>query len=163
MSGISSSSKVNTASFSFSYQNSKRNRFELRSIYRRKDFNNVSIPWADLRKVTRQTELLTLWPISKSFLFFGRLQKDHEFNKSNDILFGFEYSNCCMKWGLMHRKWIDEDYFSWRNNYPSAFQALSDDFNPSKQRDNTYLFFELKDIGRLGKEISKMLSSTKLE
>ena len=157
------SSRVNSASFSFSYQNSKRNRFELRSIYRRKDLNNVSIPWVDLKKATRQTELLTLWPISKSFLLFGRLHKDHEFNKSNDILFGFEYSNCCMKWGLMHRKWIDEDYFSWRNNYSSAFQALSNGFNPSKQRDNTYLFFELKDIGRFGKEISKMLSSTKLE
>lgn len=157
------SNRVNSASFSFSYQKSEKNRFELRSVYRRKNLNNVYIPWADSGKATRQTELLTLWPITKSFLFFGRWQKDHEFNKSNDILFGFEYSNCCLKWGLMHRKWMDEDYFSWRNDYPSPFQALSQGFNPSKERDNTYLFFELKDIGRLGKEISKLLSSTKLE
>ena len=123
----------------------------------------VYIPWRDKDSPTNQTELLAQFPISKSFLIFGKWQKDQEFNQSNDILVGFEYSNCCLKWGLMHRKWIDEDYFSWRENYSSPFEALSQNFDPSKKRDNTYLFFELKDIGRLGKEIAKSLSSTKLE
>lgn len=157
------SSKVNSASFSFIYQGLQQKRFELRSVYRRKDLNHVYIPWRDKDSPTNQTELLVQFPISKSFLIFGKWQKDKEFNQSNDILVGFEYSNCCLKWGLMHRKWIDEDYFSWRENYSSPFEALSQNFNPSKKRDNTYLFFELKDIGRLGKEIAKSLSSTKLE
>ena len=63
----------------------------------------------------------------------------------------------------MHRKWIQEDYFSWEENYTSPIEAISSGFNPSRQRSKTYVFFELKNIGRLGKEISKALSSSRLE
>ena len=157
------SKKINSSSFSLVYQASVQKKFELRSVYRRKDLNEIYIPWSDKENPTKQTEVLAQWPITKSLLLFGKWQKDLELNYSNDILFGFEYSNCCLKWGLMHRKWLEEDYFSWRHEYSSPFEALTQGFNPSKERDRTYLFFELKDIGRLGKEISKSLSSTKLE
>ena len=96
-----------------------------------------------IQNPTKQTEVLAQWPITKSLLLFGKWQRDLELNYSNDILFGFEYSNCCLKWGLMHRKWLEEDYFSWRHEYSSPFGALTQGFNPSKERDRTYLFFEL--------------------
>ncbi|GIS74709.1 MAG: hypothetical protein CM1200mP12_04280 [Gammaproteobacteria bacterium] len=157
------SKKLNLASFGFSYQKNDLKRIEFRSIYRRQDPNKAYIPWVDKDMKTNHSELVTQWPLSKSINIFARWQKDHESNKSNDILFGFEYSNCCLKWGLMNRKWIEEDYFSWKNNYTSSFQALSEGLDPSIERSRTYVFFELKNIGRLGKEISKALSSTKLE
>jgi len=157
------SKKLNLASFGFSYQKNDRKKIEFRSIYRRQDPNKTYIPWVDKDMKTNHSELITQWPVSKSINLFARWQKDHESNKSNDILFGFEYSNCCLKWGLMNRKWIEEDYFSWKNNYTSSFQALSQGLDPSIERSKTYVFFELKNIGRLGKEISKALSSTKLE
>ena len=157
------SKKLNLASFGFSYQKNDHKRIEFRSIYRRQDPNKAYIPWIDKDMKTNHSELVTQWPLSKSINVFARWQKDHESNKSNDILFGFEYSNCCLKWGLMNRKWIEEDYFSWKNNYTSSFQALSEGLDPSIERSRTYVFFELKNIGRFGKEISKALSSTKLE
>ena len=157
------SKKINLASFGFVYKKNEQKRIEVKSIYRRKDPNSVYIPWIDRESPTNHSEVLVQWSLSKSVNLFGRWQKDQERNKSNDILFGFEYSNCCLKWGLMHRKWIDEDYFSWQSNYPSAFEALYQGLDPSRQRDNTYLFFELKNLGRLGKKISTALSSTKLE
>jgi len=157
------SRKVNLASFGFSYQDNSLKRIEIRSIYRKKDSNHSYIPWIDRDVKTNYTEIVTQWPLSKRVSLFAKWQKDHENNKTKDILYGFEYSNCCLKWGLMHRKWIEEDYFSWKNNYASSFQALSQGLDPSIDRNKTYFFFELKNIGRLGKEISKALSSTKLE
>jgi len=157
------SKKLNLASFGFSYQKNDRKRIEFRSIYRRQDPNKTYIPWVDKDMKTNHSELITQWTVSKSINLFARWQKDHESNKSNDILFGFEYSNCCLKWGLMNRKWIEEDYVSWKNNYNFSFQALSQGLDPSIERSKTYVFFELKNVGRLGKEISKALSSTKLE
>ena len=157
------SKKINLAILGFVYKKNERKRIEVKSIYRRKDPNSVYIPWIDMEAPTNHSEVLFQWPITKSVNLFGRWQKDQERNTSNDILFGFEYSNCCLKWGLMHRKWIDEDYYSWQKTYASALEALQQGLDPSRQRDNTYLFFELKNIGRLGKSISKALSSTKLE
>ena len=84
-------------------------------------------------------------------------------HKSKDLSFGFQYSNCCMKAGLMKRKWKDQDYYNWYASPTEAFQALESGINPELQRDNIYFFFELRDIGRIGKEISEVISSTLLE
>ena len=155
--------KITSSSVGLAYQEHKDKRIEIKSIYRRKGLNTVYLPWIDNNDPINQIELLMHWPVLKSFSFFSRLQKDLEKKESTDILFGFEYSNCCLKWGLMHRKWIQEDYFSWEENYTSPIEAISSGFNPSRQRSKTYVFFELKNIGRLGKEISKALSSSRLE
>ena len=156
------SKKLLLASLGFAYETEDQKRIEFKSIYRRKNQNKVYIPWADRETPTNQTEILVQWPLSKSFSIFGRWKKDQELNTSNDILFGFEYSSCCLKWGLMHRKWVDEEYFL-TDNKILTFNDLSRGLNPSRERDRTYIFFELKNIGRFGKEISKALSSTKLE
>ena len=155
--------KITSSSIGLAYQERKDKRIEIKSIYRREGLNTTYLPWKDNNEPINQIELLMHWPLLKSFSFFSRLQKDLERKESTDILFGFEYSNCCLKWGLMHRKWIEENYFSWEENYLSPIEAISSGFNPSTKRNKTYVFFELKSIGRLGKEISKALSSSRLE
>ena len=101
--------------------------------------------------------------ISDNFMVFGKLQKDNELHESKDLSYGFQYSNCCMKLGLMKRKWQDQDYYSWYANPDEAFKALQRGTNPELERDNIYIFFELKDIGRIGKQVSEAISSTVLE
>ena len=157
------SNKINLVTLGFIYKKSNQKRIEVKSIYRRSNKDSQLMPWLDLESPTNNLEILGQWPLSNKFHLFGRLQKDLDINKSKDILFGFEYSNCCLKWGLMKRKWTEPDYFSWRNNFSSSVEALSSGLNPSFERNKVYLFFELKDIGRFGKEISRALSSTKLE
>ena len=68
-----------------------------------------------------------------------------------------------MKLGLMKRKWQDQEYYSWYANPDEAFKALERGVNPELERDNIYIFFELKDIGRIGKQVSEAISSTVLE
>ena len=63
----------------------------------------------------------------------------------------------------MKRKWLDEDYFSWQNKYDTAFSALSKGYDPVRLRDNIYFYIELKGLGRLGKKVSRIISSTELE
>ena len=103
------------------------------------------------------------WPISDSISLFGRFNKDFDINKSLDLSYGFEYSNCCLKVGLMKRKWIEEDYYSWANNYESPNLALQAGYMPSKERDSLLIFFEFKNLGRLGKDVNKILTSPSLD
>ena len=158
-----SSKKINSGSFGYIYRNDNETRLELRSLYRRKNLNPSYLPWLDSKIATNQIELVTQMPIAGPISIFGRWLKDSETSKSLDILYGFQYSNCCLKIGLMKRKWMDEDYFSWQNNYSSAFIALSKGHDPTRMRDNIYLFIELKGLGRLGKKVSRIISSPKLE
>ena len=158
-----SEKKINSSSFGYVFENDKNTRVELRSIYRRKDLNQSFLPWSDIDKPTKQFELVSQVPLNSSWSFYGRWLNDEETSKSLDILFGFQYSNCCFKAGVMKRKWLDEDYFSWQNKYDTAFSALSKGYDPVRLRDNIYFFIELKGLGRLGKKVSRIISSTELE
>ena len=85
--------------------------------------------------------------------------KDIESNMSKDITYGFEYSNCCLKFGLMKRKWIDQDYYALTANQANGANPAWNELTFEKERDNLYFFFELIELGRFGKEISEVLSS----
>ena len=41
--------------------------------------------------------------------------------------------------------------------------AILEGFEPSRERDNTYIFLEFKELGRLGKKASRVISSSRLE
>ena len=155
--------KVYSSHFGLMYERDENKRIELRSIYRRLNPYINNMPWLDNELPISQMELLTQWPISDKFAVFGKIQKDNELHESYDLSYGFQYSNCCMKVGLMKRKWQDQDYYAWYTNQEEAFKALQRGINPELQRDNIYIFFELKDIGRIGKQISEVISSTVLE
>ena len=155
--------KVHSSSFGLMYERDESKRIELRSVYKRLNPSISNMPWFDNDLPISQLELLAQWSISDQFMIFGKLQKDNEIHKSKDLSFGFQYSNCCLKAGLMKRKWKDQDYYAWHASPTEAFKALAGGINPELQRDNVYFFFELKDIGRIGKEISEVISSTVLE
>ena len=155
--------KVYSSHFGLMYEHDENKRIELRSIYRRLNPYINNMPWLDNELPISQMELLTQWSISDKFAVFGKIQKDNELHESNDLSYGFQYSNCCMKVGLMKRKWQDQDYYAWYTNKEEAFKALQRGINPELQRDNIYIFFELKNIGRIGKQISEVISSTMLE
>ena len=157
------SNKVYSGSLGLVYNYMKDTRLEVKSIYRRKNLNPSYIPWSDREVSTKQFEVLFQWPMTNSWSLFGRVLKDLETSRSLDNLIGIQYSNCCLKIGLMNRKWIDEDYFSWQGSFQSAYSALSLGHEPTRNRDNTYIFIELKELGRLGKKISKVISSPILE
>ena len=86
-----------------------------------------------------------------------------ESNSSKDILFGFQYSNCCLKAGMMKRKWEEQDYFSWRKDFQDPYFAISKGYDPIRLRDNIYIFIEFNKLGRFGEEISEVISSTLLD
>ena len=155
--------KVYSSHFGLMFEHDKNKRIELRSIYRRQNPYINNMPWLDNESPISQMELLTEWSISDNFMVFGKLQKDNELHESKDLSYGFQYSNCCMKLGLMKRKWQDQEYYSWYANPDEAFKALERGVNPELERDNIYIFFELKDIGRIGKQVSEAISSTVLE
>lgn len=155
--------KVISGSFSLIYQGEEDKSFELRSIYQNEKYPINKIPWKDAGLPISQVEILYQWPLVNNFSIFGKARKDLKINKSNDLLYGFQYSSCCMKFGLMKRKWIDQDYYPWYSNPSKAFADLSEGVVPQRSRNNLYVFFELKDLGRIGKEISKVISSTRLE
>ena len=155
--------RVHSSSFGLMYERDEDKKIELRSVYKRLNPSLSNMPWFDKDSPISQLELLSQWPISDQFIIFGKLLKDNEMHKSKDLSFGFQYSNCCMKAGLMKRKWKDQDYYTWYASPAEAFKALESGINPELQRDNIYFFFELRDIGRIGKEISEVISSTMLE
>jgi LPS-assembly protein len=155
--------RVHSSSFGLMYERDEDKKIELRSVYKRLNPSLSNMPWFDKDSPISQLELLSQWSISDQFIIFGKLLKDNEMHKSKDLSFGFQYSNCCMKAGLMKRKWKDQDYYTWYASPAEAFKALESGINPELQRDNIYFFFELRDIGRIGKEISEVISSTMLE
>jgi len=155
--------RVHSSSFGLMYERDEDKKIEVRSIYKRLNSSTIDMPWFDKDLPIYQVELLTQWSVSDQFMIFGKLLKDNEIHKSKDLSFGFQYSNCCMKAGLMKRKWKDPDYYNWYESPAEAFKALESGINPELQRDNVYFFFELRDLGRIGKEISEVISSTVLE
>ena len=155
--------KVHSSFLGLIYEQDENKKVELRSVYKRLKPSINNMPWFDNNLPISQMELLAQWSLSDRLMVFGKLQKDNEMNVSRDVSYGFQYSNCCMKAGLMKRKWKDQDYYSWHTNPEDAFKALQNGINPELERDNIYVFFELKEIGRIGKKISEVIASTVLE
>ena len=144
------------------YENDKKRNFQLRSIYKRQPkYLNNPVIWKDFDKPINQLEFIGQWSIAENFLLFSKVLKDEEIDFTRDLSYGIEYSNCCLKVGLMKRKWTDQDYYSFYNANDTNF--FSDGLLPEKEKDNIYLFFELTEIGRFGKKISEVLRSKRFQ
>ena len=63
----------------------------------------------------------------------------------------------------MKRKWIDQDYYGLLNSYDNNSLNSIDLNFMERERDNVYFFFELVELGRLGKQISDVVSSRSFE
>ncbi|MFL2697794.1 MAG: LPS-assembly protein LptD [Gammaproteobacteria bacterium] len=157
------SSRLEKASISFGYRDGEDKKIELRGIYSRNVQSFGGLGSLVLDKKIKQAEFIMNWPIVESLNVFSRLHRDLESKNSLDLSYGVEYSNCCLKIGFMNRKWIEEDYFSWMQGYNSPAEALSMGYLPSKERDNLFIFFEFKNLGRLGRKVDKIISSPLLD
>jgi lipopolysaccharide assembly outer membrane protein LptD (OstA) len=158
-----SKNQINTGFINIAHESDTGFSLNLRSSYRRNVSATNLVPWADRFEPMKHIELSSQLPVLENLAVFTKLKRDLERSSSSDILYGFQYSNCCLKAGLMKRKWKEQDFFSWQGSYSDPFSALSNGYDPIKERDNIYIFFEFKQIGRLGKEISDVISSTLLE
>ena len=150
---------IRDSSLGMKFNKGPRKSIEVRSVYKREVLDLDSYLWQDRYLPINQFEVISQWEISDSILLFSKVRRDAQSNTSKDLTFGFEYSNCCLKAGLMKRKWTDQDYYSLT---ASQFIGLNHGFENlpfEKERDNIYFFFELIELGRFGKEISEVLSS----
>ena len=138
--------------------------FQLRSVHKKKPRYLTSQKiWQDDGQSLNQVELISQWKISDQITVFGKVIRDNEISSSKDLSFGFQYSNCCLKAGLMKRKWIDQDYYGLLNSYDNNSLNSIDLNFMERERDNVYFFFELVELGRLGKQISDVVSSRSFE
>jgi LPS-assembly protein len=155
--------KIESAFSSIAYNNGKQKRLEIKASFKRRLDKLDRGYWLDKTLPTNYGELNLEWPLNNKISVFGKIKNDIDRSKSQDLIFGFQYSNCCFKAGLMKRKWVQENYFLWQESYQNPFYALAQGHEPSQNQDNIYLFLEFKELGRFGKEISKIISSTKLD
>jgi len=156
----SSLETISRGQIGITYKKDQRNNIQLRSIYKRvANYLNETYTWADADQPINQLELISQWELSDKLLFFGKISKDFEINYSRDISYGVEYSNCCLKLGIMKRKWKDQNYYNFFNVEQEAINHLMGNIQADRERDNIYLFFELTELGRFGKTISEVLTS----
>ncbi len=146
-------------SLSVKFNKGPKKNIEVRSVYKREVLDLDSYLWQDRYLPINQFEVISQWEISDNILLFSKVLRDAQSNASKDLTFGFEYSNCCLKAGLMKRKWIDQDYYSLVTNQSIGINHGLDNLHFEQERDNVYFFFELVELGRFGKEISEVLSS----
>ncbi len=156
----SSLETISRGQIGITYKKDQRNNIQLRSIYKRvANYLNETSIWDDAGQPINQLELISQWELSSKLLFFGKISKDFEINYSRDISYGVEYSNCCLKLGVMKRKWKDQNYYNFFNMEQEALSDRMGNIQADIERDNIYLFFELTELGRFGKTISEVLTS----
>ena len=156
----SSLETISRGQLGITYKKDQRNNIQLRSIYKRfANYLNETSIWDDADQPINQLELISQWELTDKLLFFGKISKDFEMNYSRDISYGVEYSNCCLKLGVMKRKWKDQNYYNFFNMEQDTLSDLMGNIQADRERDNIYLFFELTELGRFGKTISEVLTS----
>ena len=154
--------KIERGHIGIIYENDEKRNIQLRSIYKRQPkYLNNPVIWKDFDKPINQLEFIGQWSIGENFLLFSKVLKDEEIDFTRDLSYGIEYSNCCLKIGLMKRKWTDQNYYSFYNAIDT--NIFSDALLLEKEKDNIYIFFELTEIGRFGKKISEVLRSKRFQ
>ena len=152
------SNKIDNAYLAFIVNKVKAHRVELRSIFRRNQYLTDKFLWNDNQKKISQIEGIFESSITSSWKLFSRWKKDLNTSKSLDISYGAKYSNCCLEIGIMNRRWEDVDYYSWKDN----FSLLNVEEIQLRDRNSIFLTFELKGLGRIGKNFTKAISSSRL-
>ena len=151
--------KVDSAYLSISYANTKSLRAELRSILRRnEDLYNINIK-EDLKK---QMEIIFEAPLINSWKIFTRWQRDLKNKESLDMIYGAEYSNCCLKLGIMKRRWKEIDYFKIYDKNFTYLSSIDQNLSLLESKSSVFITIELKGLGRIGKNFTKAISSPRL-
>jgi LPS-assembly protein len=130
---------INEGGFGAHYQAQNQAVYNLGSRYRRNGATNSGSTVRDLNNVDGSV----VYPLSEQWKVFARYQYDIEENRSQEDLFGFEYSSCC---------WVGRIVYQ---------RAITDDDNNSITRDNVVLLeFQLKGMGSLGSKTKSLLEES---
>ena len=144
------------------YSKEVRKKIELRSIFKRNPKYLSEHFRTNVGSMINEIELISKWEISNNILVFGKVSKDEARNFTRDLSYGIEYSNCCLKIGLMKRKWTDQNLL-FEEDELERIKNLTEGRYPERERDNVYVFFELVELGRFGKKISDVLTPKKFQ
>jgi LPS-assembly protein len=154
--------KLLRGSFGMTYSKEIRKKIELRSIFKRNPKYLSEHFRTNVGSMINEIELISKWEISNNILVFGKVSKDEARNFTRDLSYGIEYSNCCLKIGLMKRKWTDQNLL-FKEYELERIKNLTEGRYPERERDNVYVFFELVELGRFGKKISDVLKPKKFQ
>ena len=154
--------KIHKGSFGMTYSKEIRKKIELRSIFKRNPKYLSEQLRTNVGSIINEIELISKWEISNNILVFGKVSKDEARNFTRDLSYGIEYSNCCLKIGLMKRKWTDQNLL-FKEYELERIKNLTEGRYPERERDNVYVFFELVELGRFGKKISDVLKPKKFQ
>ena len=154
--------KLLRGSFGMTYSKEIRKKIELRSIFKRNPKYLSEHFRTNVGSMINEIELISKWEISNNILVFGKVSKDEARNFTRDLSYGIEYSNCCLKIGLMKRKWTDQNLL-FEEDELERIKNLTEGRYPERERDNVYVFFELVELGRFGKKISDVLKPKKFQ
>jgi len=154
--------KLLRGSFGMTYSKEIRKKIELRSIFKRNPKYLSEQLRTNVGSMINEIELISKWEISNNILVFGKVSKDEARNFTRDLSYGIEYSNCCLKIGLMKRKWTDQNLL-FKEYELERIKNLTEGRYPERERDNVYVFFELVELGRFGKKISDVLKPKKFQ
>ena len=105
--------------------------------------------WNDDVESINQIELISHWKINEQWAIFGKILRDEEQSNSQDLSYGFQYSNCCLKVGLMKRKWVDQDFYTYTNSINNSPLLVDDMSDFERERDNLYVFFFSQNQNRM--------------
>ncbi|MDG2060791.1 MAG: LPS assembly protein LptD [SAR86 cluster bacterium] len=156
------SKKVNSAFLALSYSKKNSYRAEVRSIFRRDQNYMIEQDSSKLIIPKKQLEGILEMPIGKSWKLFSRWQKDLKDNKSLDMIYGLKFSSCCLRIGIMKRRWAEIDYIY----QPEHFLLNEFNFIRSnsviKPKDSLFITIELLGLGRVGRNFMKAISSSRL-
>ena len=153
------SNKMDAVYLSLVYKKTDSIRTELRTIFRRNIYKNEINLFNNSAKI-KQIEGIFEIPLGPSWNFFSRWHKDLVLNKSIDMMYGAEFKNCCLKIGIMNRRWDDLDYYSLQKNFLLEWDPRSPQI---KSKNSIFITIELIGLGRIGKNFTKAISSSRLQ
>jgi len=76
------------------------------------------------------------------------------------MMYGAEFKNCCLKIGIMNRRWDDLDYYSLQKDYLLEWDPRSPKI---RSKNSIFITIELIGLGRIGKNFTKAISSSRLQ
>ena len=129
-----------TARFHYATKN-KANLFNL--AYTRTSGN---LPGATQLETLEQTDISTAIQISPQWAMMARSNYDFANNQELETFLGFEYDDCCYRFRVLARKWLD-----------SNIAALTDT-DSAKTDTGLFMEFHLKGLGGSGAKINAILN-----
>ena len=150
----SENSKVRRGSASLRYKDDDLRLFNLSYRYTRKDpllsdpndLDNDGDVNDEISQTIEQGDVSFSLPLFGNWSTVGRANYDFTHNRELESLLGVEYNDCCYRFRLVARKWLDNDLHSSVNSL-----GLEED-------QGIFFEFQLKGLGSIGSKVTGVLN-----